>query len=59
MGTYSWTGSVVPFLESKKELFKQLTNHKTELVKEWATSYIGYLDKDIEREKNRDEEHFI
>lgn len=59
MGTYSWTGSVVPFLESKKELFKQLTNHKTELVKEWATSYICYLDKDIERERNRDEEHFI
>jgi len=59
MGTYSWTGSVVPFLESKKELFKQLTNHKTESVREWATSYIGYLDKDIEAEKNRDAEHFI
>lgn len=59
MGTYSWTGSVVPFLESKKELFRQLTNHKTELVREWATSYIGYLDKDIEAEKNRDAEHFI
>lgn len=59
MGTYSWTGSVVPFLKSKKELFKQLTNHKTELVKEWATSNISYLDKDIERERNRDEEYFI
>ncbi len=59
MGTYSWTGSVVPFLESKKGLFKQLTNHKTELVREWATSYIGYLDKDIEAERNRDAEHFI
>lgn len=59
MGTYSWTGSVVPFLESKKELFKQLTNHRIELVREWATSYIGYLDKDIEAEKNRDAEHFI
>lgn len=59
MGTYSWTGSVVPFLESKKELFKQLTNHKTEGVREWAVSYIGYLDKDIEREKNRDAEHLI
>ncbi|MFD2744036.1 MULTISPECIES: hypothetical protein [Sphingobacterium] len=59
MGTYSWTGSVVPFLESKKELFKQLTNHKTESVREWAVSYIGYLDKDIEREKNRDAEHLI
>ncbi|MDN3687389.1 hypothetical protein [Cyclobacterium jeungdonense] len=59
MGTYSWTGSVVPFLESKKELFKQLTNHKTELVRDWATSYIGFLDKDIVTEKNRDAENFI
>lgn len=59
MGTYSWTGSVVPFLESKMELFKQLSNHKIESVREWAVSYIGYLDKDIEREKDRDEEHFI
>lgn len=59
MGTYSWSGSVVPFLESKKELFMQLTNHKTESVREWAISNIGYLDKDIEREKNRDAEHFI
>ncbi|MFV8332006.1 hypothetical protein [Flavobacterium sp. GSP14] len=59
MGTYSWSGSVVPFLESKKELFKQLSNHKIESVREWANSYIGYLDKDIEREKNRDAEHFI
>jgi hypothetical protein len=59
MGTYFWTGSVVFRLESNKGLFKQLTNHKTELVREWATSYIGYLDKDIEAEKNRDAEHFI
>lgn len=59
MGTYSWTGSVVPYLEYKKELFKKLTNHKTELVKEWAKSHIDYLDRDIEVEKNRDAEHFI
>jgi len=59
MGTYSWTGSVVPFLESKKELFKQLIDHRIEKVREWASSYIGYLDKDIEREKNRDAEHFL
>lgn len=59
MGTYSWSGSVVPFLESKKELFIQLSNHKIESVREWANSYVGYLEKDIEREKNRDAEHFI
>lgn len=59
MGTYSWTGSVVPFLKSKKELFKQLTNHKTERVRKWATSSISNLEKEIEVEKNRDEEQFI
>ncbi|WP_242927439.1 hypothetical protein [Pontibacter vulgaris] len=59
MGTYSWTGSIVPLLESKKELFKQLIDHKIESVREWASSYISYLDKDIEREKNRDAELFL
>jgi Cdc6-like AAA superfamily ATPase len=59
MGTYSWSGSVVPFLESKKELFKQISDHKIESVRDWANSYIGYLDKDIEREQNRDAENFI
>ena len=59
MGTYSWSGSVVPFLQSKKELFKQISDHKIESVRDWANSYIGYLDKDIEREQNRDAENFI
>lgn len=59
MRTFSWTGSVVPFLESKKKLFEQLTNHKIELVREWATSFIGYIEREIEVEKNRDAEHFI
>lgn len=59
MGTFSWTGSVVPLLESKKELFKKINNHKIESVREWANFYIGYLDKEIEGEKNRDAEHFI
>lgn len=59
MGTYSWTGSVVPFLESKIELFKQLIDHKIELVREWASSHIGYLYKEIELAKNREAEHFL
>jgi len=59
MGTYSWTGSLVPFLESKKQLFNQLTNHKIDLVRQWATSNINHLNKKIEIEKNRDAENFI
>ena len=59
MGTYSWTGSIVPYLESQKELFQQLVNHNTEQVREWAKSHIDYLNKNIETEKNRDEERFL
>ena len=59
MGTYSWSGSVVPFLEAKRELFKQISMHSIEQVRIWADTYIAYLDKDIEQEKNRDEESFL
>lgn len=59
MGTYSWVGSVVPFLEAKKELFEQLCNHQIENVREWASSYVDNLEKDIARERNKDEEDFI
>ncbi|HKO81419.1 MAG TPA: hypothetical protein VJU78_13530 [Chitinophagaceae bacterium] len=59
MGTYSWTGSVVPFLESKKELFNQIIDHPRQEVRNWAESYITFLDKDIEAEKNRDAESFL
>ncbi len=59
MGTFSWTGSVVPMLEAKKELFKLLSNHEKPLVREWATSNIAYLEKEVEREKIRDAESFL
>jgi hypothetical protein len=59
MGTYFWAGSVVPFLESKQQLFQQIHNHKIEEVRAWANLNIEYLAKDIEREKDRDAERFI
>ncbi len=59
MSTYSWTGSLVPFLEAKRKVFGQLTNHKITLVNEWAISNIDYLEKAIETEKIRDAERFL
>jgi len=59
MGSYFWTGSVVPLLESKQELFRQISNHENEKVREWANLNIGYLEKDIERERDRDDERFM
>lgn len=59
MGTYSWTGSVVPLLEAKKELFKSIQNHKIKLVADWSTKYLSYADEQIRQEKNRDEEMYL
>jgi hypothetical protein len=59
MGNFSWTGSVVPLLESKKQLFESLSSHVFLEVRDWANKNLLYLDKDIETEKNRDAEMFI
>jgi hypothetical protein len=59
MGTYSWSGSVVPLLEAKKELFKSIENHQIQLVSEWATKYLSYADEQIRQEKNKDEEMYL
>ncbi len=59
MGTYSWTGSVVPLLEGKKELFQALYDHKFKEVDNWAKSYVNYIGKEIELEKNNDAEMYM
>jgi len=59
MGNYSWTGSVIPLLISKKQLFESLLNHKINTVVDWAKRNIKYLEEEIKREKYRDEEMFL
>ena len=59
MGTYSWTGSVVPLLEAKKELFKIIENHSIKLVSDWATKSLSYTNERIKKEKNKDEEMYL
>lgn len=59
MGNYSWTGSVVPLLEAKKKLFSSINNHNTQLVSDWSARQLIYLEDEIKREKDRDEERFF
>jgi hypothetical protein len=56
MGSYSWVGSLVPLLGAKKTLFEKLLSHEVPAVKNWATMYIEYLERQIESEKNSDAE---
>ncbi|HPG32207.1 MAG TPA: hypothetical protein PLM34_00030 [Lentimicrobium sp.] len=59
MGNYSWTGSIVPLLESKRILFESISNHQLLSVSEWAKKQITYLDAEIKQEKNRDAEMYL
>jgi hypothetical protein len=56
MGTFGFTGSVVPYYTSQKILIAQLLNHPIEHVRDWAESKLKYLDTTIRREKLDDEE---
>jgi hypothetical protein len=56
MGSYSWTGSVVPKLESDLKLYQSLLDHPVERVRNWANAHINELTGRITWEKNRDED---
>jgi hypothetical protein len=56
LGTYSWTGSVVPKLESDKALYEQLLNHPEPVVREWATAQLADVVHRIKAERNREED---
>ena len=59
MGSYSWTGSLVPLLESKRQLFEKLVDHKYKEVQTWAKNELSYLQEKIKNETNRDQEMFL
>lgn len=54
--SYSWTGSLVPFLSSQKSVFEELLKHRYVRVQNWARNEIEYLEKRIKAESNFDEE---
>jgi hypothetical protein len=53
--SYSWTGSLVPLLESRKKLLEQISNHEKEEIKSFAYENIKYFEYKITQEKRRDE----
>lgn len=58
MGSFSWSGSVVPKLQCDLLLFRQLQNHPIPTVRDWATGYIQNIQNRIVVEDNRDQDGF-
>ena len=58
MGTFSYTGSVIPLYESHLNMLRGLTSHPIERVRMWASRMIaGYeirIDHEIEYEEEQD-----
>lgn len=56
MGTFSWSGSVVPYFEGRLSAVRPLLEHKLPKVRAWAAQQSEYLNVMIRRERSRDEE---
>ena len=59
MNSFSWSGSIVPLLESNKKLLESIMDNSNPIVLEWAQQNINELSKRIIQEKKKDEEYFI
>ncbi len=57
IGSFGWSGSLVPYYQKELAAFETLKNHENANVREWINHRIDYLSKMIEKEKRRDEEH--
>jgi triacylglycerol esterase/lipase EstA (alpha/beta hydrolase family) len=56
IATRGWSGSLVPYLESDKSALTPLTGHANANVRGWVRDYITYIDQQIKKESDRDEE---
>ena len=56
LGSGTWSGSLVPYLQSDKNALKPLLHHAHENVRSWVREYIAYLDAAIKHESMLDDE---
>lgn len=55
MCSFSWTGSLIPLLEQRKECFEKIKKHHRLEVRKWAEQCIREIEEEYTRENNRDE----
>lgn len=56
MGSFGWSGSVVPYYEKEINAIEPLLQHEISTVREWVDRRISYLKKQIDKETMLDEE---
>ena len=56
IGTYSGAGSRIPYLKRQLKALEPLKSSKFVKVRKWTASYITYIQKEIETQKEREAE---
>lgn len=59
LGTYSWSGSIIPYYEMQVRLFEVLRFHQIPNVKKWASRHLMWLDEAMREEKKREEDRHM
>ena len=55
LGSFSWTGSMVPYHERNIMCFKQLQKFKRPQVREWAEKCVKYEEEQMKLEIDRED----
>jgi hypothetical protein len=55
-GTFSWTGSLIPYYEQQLVLIRQLANHPIAAVRKWQAQNAEWAQQRIDLERKREEE---
>lgn len=58
IGSFGFSGSVIPYYQENLDLFELLTNNKKEEVRQWAGKMIEQTKKIIQRKKIDEEDRF-
>jgi len=56
LGTYSWSGSAVPYYERQVQPLEQLRHHRIAAVRQWAGEQLRYVERQLMRESTQEEE---
>lgn len=54
MGSFAWTGSVIPLFQTQLAALHELENHKHYTVIRWAKELIEYTEQTIKKETDRE-----
>lgn len=57
MGTFSWSGSLVPYYRRQEEALQPLENHASPSVRAWVAQSLAFVTRQIQQESRGDEEH--